>query len=192
MVLMIFAVSSLAVEISRMDPVKSSMDLLASSTTCLVSFIRELAWWALSAFCRVMAAISSKEEVVSCSAAACWEAPLASWSLELCISPEAEATCSEAAVSRLIKALMGWVMPRVMRTMKMMLSTTPMMVPNISIREELLITRSTFSALFVVSPIPALAVVLAISKTLSPTCCRFWPSFARVSKPVRSFFILVL
>jgi hypothetical protein len=63
MVLIISPVSSLAVVISLIEWVNAFMERLASYTTLLVSVMRVLAWFALSAFCLVMEAISSKEHL---------------------------------------------------------------------------------------------------------------------------------
>ncbi len=77
MVLMIFEVSSLALEISSMEPVSIPIDSLASITTWLASFIKLSACPAFSAFFFVIAAISSIDEEVSSIDAACSDAPSA-------------------------------------------------------------------------------------------------------------------
>ncbi len=77
MVLMILDVSSLALEMACMDAVSCCMDVLASTTTVLVSVMRWLACRAWSAFCCVMEANSSREAEVSSMEAACSEAPSA-------------------------------------------------------------------------------------------------------------------
>ena len=77
MVLIILEVSSLALEISSMDCVNSTMESLAFTTTWLASFMRLSAWLALSAFCLVMEDISSKDDEVSSMDAACSDDPSA-------------------------------------------------------------------------------------------------------------------
>jgi len=78
MVLMILDVCSLALEISCMEPVRRCMDSPASVMVRLASFIRVSVWLALSELRRVIEAISSRDEEVSSSEAACSEAPSAS------------------------------------------------------------------------------------------------------------------
>ena len=76
-VLMIFPVSSLVLVISAIAPAISFICRSTFSTISFVSCIIALAWLALSAFCFVIEAISSREEEVSSRDDACSDAPSA-------------------------------------------------------------------------------------------------------------------
>ena len=70
MVFTILEVSSLDLEISVMEVVRAAMASLAFPTIFLASNMMPLAWLAFSAFCLIMADISSRAEEVSSMEAA--------------------------------------------------------------------------------------------------------------------------
>ena len=114
-VLTIFWVCSLAADISDMDSVSLFMESSAVSMESRASAIMESACFALSAFCLVSDAISSREEDVSSNVAACSEAPSATCWLDSDIWPAAPVTWTEALPISFTTPLSRKMMPRAVK-----------------------------------------------------------------------------
>ncbi len=187
---MIRAVASLDFLMSSIAAFMRPIASTPRSALCLVCAASELARVALAAFWRVIAAISSIDELVSSMAAAWRLAPSASETLADETWPAALAVCCEPAVRPPMIRRSGPTIERVIISAAKMPRPMHTSRPTVSVNDEAVRLAEAWSATLRAPSTPAWAVSWASASTCMPTSVRFAPTSCRLCQLVRKLFIV--